>query len=399
METHEAVLAELEEMRTGAAALMRAKLEAMADQVRDHASRLAGDLGVVVPPDLEALFPLGSLTERLKALAAPPPPPPAPVAAIDLETLRALDSGRAQSEVLQELLHRLAPWCGPRAIAVFREGAVQGWSGDGFPDVTAVRTWRGTTADSPALTKVAAGTPTIVPLHADAVLSPWFAGTQAKLLLVPMSLRGKVVGVLLALEGEAGLNAPMVQQLTYTVGLMLETLASRPTAPTPALAAAEVAVAAPAIEAAVPAVEAPMPAVETPMPAIEAPMPAVALPPPVSAPEPPVVADASETVQLKVLVAPVVAAAPARSPEDERKHDEARRFARLLVSEIRLYNEPAVQAGKLGHDIYARLKDDINRSREMYEQRVSPEVRADSNYFHDEMVRILADGDPDALGV
>ena len=58
-----------------------------------------------------------------------------------------------------------------------------------------------------------------------------------------------------------------------------------------------------------------------------------------------------------------------------------------------------MQAGKLGHDIYARLKDDINRSREMYEQRVSPEVRADSNYFHDEMVRILADGDPDALGV
>jgi hypothetical protein len=387
METHEAVLAELEEMRAGAAALMRAKLEAMADQVRDHANRVAGDLGVVVPPDLEALFPLGSLAERLKALVAPPPPPPAPVAALDLETLRALDSGRAQSEVLQELLRRLAPWCGPRAIAVFRDGAVQGWSGDGFADANVVRTWRGATADSPALANAAAGTPTIVQPHADAVMSPWFAGSQASLLLVPMSLRGKIVGVLLALEGEAGLNAPMVQQLTYTVGLMLETLASRPTAPTPALAAAEVASAAPAV------------AIEAPMPAAEAPVPAAAVPPPMAAPEPPIVADASETVQLKVPVTPVSAAAPVRSPEDERKHDEARRFARLLVSEIRLYNEPAVQAGKLGHDIYARLKDDINRSREMYEQRVSPEVRAESNYFHDEMVRILADGDADALGV
>jgi hypothetical protein len=35
----------------------------------------------------------------------------------------------------------------------------------------------------------------------------------------------------------------------------------------------------------------------------------------------------------------------------------------------------------------------------MYEQRVSSEVRAGSNYFHDELVRILADGDPDALGL
>ncbi len=106
-----------------------------------------------------------------------------------------------------------------------------------------------------------------------------------------------------------------------------------------------------------------------------------------------------ETVQLKVPVAPAAPAVAARDPEDERKHEEARRFARLLVSEIRLYNEQAVQAGKLARDIYSRLREDIDRSREMYEQRVSAEVRADSNYFHDEMVRILADGDADALGM
>ena len=125
------------------------------------------------------------------------------------------------------------------------------------------------------------------------------------------------------------------------------------------------------------------------------------------------VADASATVHLKVPLAPTppppppapAPAAPApppaaaRAPEEERKHEEAKRFARLLVSEIRLYNEQAVQAGKIARDIYHRLKDDIDRSREMYEQRVSADVRSTSNYFRDEMVRILADGEPDALGM
>lgn len=94
-----------------------------------------------------------------------------------------------------------------------------------------------------------------------------------------------------------------------------------------------------------------------------------------------------------------VVAAPQLTPEEQRRHDEARRFARLLVSEIRLYNEQAVQDGKANRDIYQRLKDDIDRSREMYEQRVPQEIRAASNYFFEELVRTLADGDPDALGL
>jgi myo-inositol-1-phosphate synthase len=99
------------------------------------------------------------------------------------------------------------------------------------------------------------------------------------------------------------------------------------------------------------------------------------------------------------VVAPPPPAPPGRPAEEERKREEARRFARLLVSEIRLYNEQAVQAGKISRDIYQRLKDDIDRSREMYEQRVSADVRGSSNYFHDELVRILADGEADALGM
>jgi len=85
--------------------------------------------------------------------------------------------------------------------------------------------------------------------------------------------------------------------------------------------------------------------------------------------------------------------------EDVKKHDEARRFARLLVSEIKLYNETKVDAGRKNRDLYERLKEDIDRSRQMYDERIVEEVRKTSNYFYDELVRILADGDASALGL
>ncbi len=86
-------------------------------------------------------------------------------------------------------------------------------------------------------------------------------------------------------------------------------------------------------------------------------------------------------------------------PEDTKKHDEARRFARLLVSEIKLYNESKVEQGRKNHDLYERLKEDIDRSRQMYDERIADDVRKVSNYFYDELVRILADGKAESLGL
>jgi hypothetical protein len=91
---------------------------------------------------------------------------------------------------------------------------------------------------------------------------------------------------------------------------------------------------------------------------------------------------------------------PARAipPEDQKAHDDAKRFARLVVSEIKLYNEAKVTEGRKTRDIYERLKEDIERGRQMYHDRVAAPVRESSDYFHDELVRILAGGDPTALG-
>lgn len=84
--------------------------------------------------------------------------------------------------------------------------------------------------------------------------------------------------------------------------------------------------------------------------------------------------------------------------EERRAHNDARRFARLLVSEIKLYNEDKVIEGRSKGDLYTRLREYIDRSRDMYDKRVKPVVSARYDYFHHEVVTTLAEGDPAKLG-
>jgi len=84
--------------------------------------------------------------------------------------------------------------------------------------------------------------------------------------------------------------------------------------------------------------------------------------------------------------------------EERRLHNDARRFARLLVSEIKLYNEQKVTEGRSQNDLYVRLRDYIDRSREMYDKRVKPEVANRYDYFHQELVNTLAEGDATKMG-
>ena len=83
----------------------------------------------------------------------------------------------------------------------------------------------------------------------------------------------------------------------------------------------------------------------------------------------------------------------------EAVHEEARRLARLLVTEIKLYNEEQVEAGRRNRNIYEVLREDIDRSRQIYEERIDDSVRTEADYFHDELVRILAAGESEILGL
>jgi F0F1-type ATP synthase membrane subunit b/b' len=76
----------------------------------------------------------------------------------------------------------------------------------------------------------------------------------------------------------------------------------------------------------------------------------------------------------------------------------ARRYARLLVSEIKLYNEGAVRTGREHRDLLQRLRAEIDRAQRLYEERVPPAVGGRHVYFQQELVQTLADGDPALLG-
>jgi len=88
-------------------------------------------------------------------------------------------------------------------------------------------------------------------------------------------------------------------------------------------------------------------------------------------------------------------------PNDWAEDDaeSARRYARLLISEIKLYHEHAVIAGRRDRNLASRLGGEIARARAMYEQRVSRELDRRTDYFDAEVVRTLANGDVSLLGV
>jgi hypothetical protein len=87
--------------------------------------------------------------------------------------------------------------------------------------------------------------------------------------------------------------------------------------------------------------------------------------------------------------------APAAGDDDDQG---ARRFARLLISEIKLYNEPAVRAGREQRDLRQRLHAEIERAQRLYEERVPSDVGGRHAFFQQELVQTLADGDPTLLG-
>ena len=86
------------------------------------------------------------------------------------------------------------------------------------------------------------------------------------------------------------------------------------------------------------------------------------------------------------------------SPADQGVHRKAERFARLLVDEIKLYNQAKVAEGRKNKDLYDRLKEAIEKSRGTYQKRYGNTVAASGNYFQHEIIRSLAEDDLSILG-
>ena len=77
----------------------------------------------------------------------------------------------------------------------------------------------------------------------------------------------------------------------------------------------------------------------------------------------------------------------------------ARRFAKLVATDIRLYNEDAVMEGRQARDLVDRLGDQLGRGKETFLKRHGSMGAAALEILHQAFVEVLAGGDEEILPV
>ena len=327
------------------------------------------------------------------------------------DAVRSLDQAGTQVDVLHRFLDECRRYCSRAALLVARGGSIGAWKAVGFSqhggDDEAVRQISMPLAEGGILSRVMTGT--ALRLHSSNEMSSMLRATRiSDAVTIPMVVREKISGALYAdavVGEEEKFDPDALALLTFLAGLLVDRLASRKLKPAPALRTPEAAKRAEpagmwmdAGPAAAEPAAAPMPP-----PGAEATPPAPPpSPPPAHFEEPPAAEPrfvASESARPTSEAGRRLSGPLAEISLGDERREEARRFARLLVSEIKLYNERAVLEGREHGNLYERLRDDIDRSRQMYEERIPQDVRNGTNYFYEELVQILADGRVEALGL
>ncbi len=351
-----------------------------------------------------------------EVLAAQPPPGPS------YETLKSalatIEKGTSLSEVLTYLVNEVAQHVPRAAMFIIKGPSAIGWYAKGFEPPEAVKqlsitlssdtVFRTVHNSRQALQTVLDRTPGTVQALGR------LAGGARTALAVPLILRDKLAAILYCdtpAERISGSTADMTEILVLFAGKIVDVLSA---APQPAVGRSTSSGS--SVERAA--------ALRTGGDEVReragVPRPAAAAPPPPPPPPAVITDEGASTVMFnpgamsamraqmpstippaRPAVAPPPAAPAAALPltaDAQKAHEDAKRFARLVVSEIKLYNETKVTEGRRQKDLYERLKEDIERGRQMYTERVAQGIRETTNYFFDELVRILAGGDAGALG-
>jgi hypothetical protein len=337
--------------------------------------------------------------------------------------MRKLDQQGTQSEILNTLLMHIAGWLDRAVLFVVKGDSASGWAALGLdPDwnTERVRSIRIDLNKETILNEVlATGESCFGPSEKYADHGEIYRALGTKVPLAaaasPIKVRGKIAGILYA-DFDHGLEeTPDFPELlflsTRATGFAIDLLPLKPKTVPPGVQARAVpdAVRVPPVEVEVQAeteseqeVEAQVEqesAEQESEEQIEASAPSS---PEITAPVPSVQEVEEmpeEEAEEGTVIMPAIAAPPVVSEEEQKLHDDAKRFARLLVSEIKLYNEAQVAAGREHRDLYERLREDIERSRRMYQERVPTQIHSSTNYFYEELVRTLANGDPTLLGM
>lgn len=78
------------------------------------------------------------------------------------------------------------------------------------------------------------------------------------------------------------------------------------------------------------------------------------------------------------------------SPELSEAHKKAKRLARIIVSDVILYNQGKVEEGIRNGTFFELLADDIREGRALYERRVAQEIRETTSYLEDGFEELIA---------
>ena len=335
-------------------------------------------------------LPQGSLDSDAHEIQGPAP-------ADLLRGVAAIQAGSTQKEILRALLDGVSQHCGRTALFVIKGGTASGWQGRGFEDNDAVKEFPLDTARGlpervlQEKAPFSGQTLDMDPRFLDHVGSP----ADEHIVMLPLLLKDKVAALLYADSGldRNRLDSAAIELLVVSTSAWLELVSLRKQAPREPVAYSDSMPAPPPMQAASSfndpfAAHAPRHSATAAAPAYEHPAePAHA-----------------EVVSMAAAAVGVNAAAAARHPsatlseEDADVHRKAQRFARLLVDEIKLYNQAKVIEGRKHKDLYDRLKEDIDKSHATYKKRYGNTVAANVDYLQAELVRSLAEDDISVMG-
>lgn len=326
------------------------------------------------------------------------PAPPSEGGSIHPDLVQAvatIHTGTTQKEILRALIEASSGSAARVALFVVKGGAATGWQGRGFANDESIKDFALDMSASPVLHSYQnhAATPANI-AEMDGRFVERFGGpSNEQIVVLPLLLKEKVAALLYADGGAEGvLDAPSLEILVMATSAWLEVASLRKqTQREPGEAAA--------------AYERPAPAPVPVQTVSSFPDPFASHAPKHTAPkatEPEPAAEVVEVGHAGSGAAASVAAATdpfaGLSPEDADTHRKAQRFARLLVDEIKLYNQAKVAEGRRHKDLYDRLKDDIEKSRTTYTKRYGSTAAASGDYFQKEVVRSLAEDDLGVMG-
>jgi hypothetical protein len=107
---------------------------------------------------------------------------------------------------------------------------------------------------------------------------------------------------------------------------------------------------------------------------------------------------APELVTIAASGSPAASGWESLSPEEQRVHLRAQRFARVQAAEMRLFETDAVQTGRARRDLYGLLQKRIDTARESFQKSFFENCPSMVDYLHLELVHTLANDDPELLG-